>query len=208
MSLQHTSAPAQKGSDFYSKHPPAIGEEPCSAISPTTSTSRAKDSVKPVCLIGTGLAQSPSRASCFIKSKAPTVVYTILHDPTHLPSTPLASCSYIPATLTNLFREHTCLRAFALAASPTWNVPPPQSCLTLVSFPPSSGQEKKFSTHPRSLWVLVNGTGYGRPPSTSALIPHTVSSATARVAGWVRFCKPWKGIWGSFSGKVMQVAST
>lgn len=85
---------------------------------------------EPKTLVRTGLAQSPFRAPHFIKSKAQTVVYTILHDPTHLPSTSLAPCSYVPATLTNLFREHTCLRAFALAAFLAWNVPPRHSCLT------------------------------------------------------------------------------
>lgn len=37
MSLQHTPKPAQKGSDFHSKHPPATGDESCSATSHTIS---------------------------------------------------------------------------------------------------------------------------------------------------------------------------
>lgn len=72
------------------------------------------------------------RTPHFIGSKAQTVVYTI-GKLAHLTSTPPAPCSCVPATPTSLFHEHTCFRAFALAASPHRNAPPPESCRTISS---------------------------------------------------------------------------
>ena len=114
---------------------------PALAISPVISTSGARGSIKPTSAPGQewfflehAWAQRPPRAPHLIKSKAQTIVYTIPPDQAHLTSRPPVSCYCIPATLTNLFHEHTGLRAFALAAS-AWNAPP------------SSGEERNFPTH-------------------------------------------------------------
>lgn len=123
---------------------------PALAISPVISTSGARGSIKPTCAPGQewfflehAWAQRPPRAPHLTKSKAQITVYTIPPDLAHLPSRPPASCYCIPATLTNLFPEHTGLRAFALAASTSWNTPP------------SSGEERNLPTHSIANYSLL-----------------------------------------------------
>lgn len=134
VSPAHTPVPAQKGTDFHSKHPPPLGEEVLLITSPTISTSRARDSIKPVS-DQTRPGLKALQGLPILSRTKPKLWSTQFSDMTHLPLTPPpALCPCIPATLTNLFHEHTCLRAFALAASPAWNVPSPDSCLTPIFF--------------------------------------------------------------------------
>lgn len=101
ISLEHTLAPAWERSDFHCKHQPQL-ERFCRRHlpSPPAEPETLKQHLIMLCL-----GPKSSKSSPFHQEQSP-MVYTVLHNLAHLTSaSPSTPCSYVPATMTNLFHD-------------------------------------------------------------------------------------------------------
>lgn len=189
MSLQHTHLCLhRKGLTSIPSTPTPWRGSPARSL-PPPSPPAEPDSIKPVS-DQTRPGLKALQGLPILSRAKPKLWSAQFSDPTHLPLTPPpALFPRIPATLTNMFHEHTCLRAFALAASPAWNVPSPDSCLTPIFF---SLHLQEMSSSP--YFKLHPPPQHRIPPFPASMLDASPGITSLRNAYWE--------IAGFYKGKV------